>query len=116
MQIQLGEKFQAILQTHSATFFNQYAKYTKKYDFINSMQVAQDIHSTKISDKCGYFRVKNYIYQRNGMIFCGAAAIFSAITMSDFIKDTEIIRKQKRTRYYAWMNDLESYSSFARKY
>ena len=116
MQIQLGEKFQAILQTHSATFFNQYAKYTKKYDFINSMQVAQDIHSTKISDKCGYFRIKNYIYQRNGMIFCGAAAIFSAITMSDFIKDTEIIRKQKRTRYYAWMNDLESYSSFARKY
>ena len=80
------------------------------------MKVAQDIHSTKISDKCEYFRVKNSIYQRNGMIFCGAAAIFSAITMSDFIKDTEVIRKQKRTRYYASMNDLESYISFARKY
>ena len=80
------------------------------------MQVAQDIHSTKISDKCEYFPVKNSIYQRNGIIFCGAVTIFSAITMSDFIKHTGIIRKQKRTRYYASMNDLESYSSFARKY
>ena len=35
--------------------------------------------------------------------------------MSDFTIATEIIRKQKVTRYCTWMNDLESYSSFARK-
>ena len=46
---------------------------------------------------------------------CGATRIFSAITMSDFTIATEIIRKRKMTRYSVWMNDLESYSSFARK-
>ena len=29
--------------------------------------------------------------------------------------ETEIIPKRKMTRYHAWMNDLDSYSSFARK-
>ena len=47
------------------------------------------------------------------MNVCGAIAIFSAITMSDFEIATESIRKGKMTRYYAWMNDLNSYSSFA---
>ena len=49
------------------------------------------------------------------MIVCGAATIFSAITMSDFTIATKIIQRQKITRYCAWMNGLESYSSFARK-
>ena len=49
------------------------------------------------------------------MNVCGVAAIFSAITMSDFTVATGIIRKRKMIRYCAWMNDLESYSSFARK-
>ena len=43
--------------------------------------------------KCGYFCVKNFINQRNYMIVCGAAAIFSAITMSDFIIATKIIQR-----------------------
>ena len=47
------------------------------------------------------------------MNVCGAIAIFSAITMSGFKIATEFIRKGKMTRYYAWMNDLNSYSSFA---
>ena len=47
------------------------------------------------------------------MKVCGAAAIFSAITMCDFKIATEIIQKRKMTRYFAWMNDLDSYSSFA---
>ena len=33
------------------------------------------------------------------MIVSGAAAIFSAIAMSDFTIATEIIRKRKMTRY-----------------
>ena len=45
----------------------------------------------------------------------GAAAIFSTIPMSDFKIATEFIRKRKMTRYCAWINDLESYSSFATK-
>ena len=49
------------------------------------------------------------------MIVCGAAAIFSAITMSNFTIATKIIRRRKMTRYCAWMNDLESYSSPSRK-
>ena len=80
------------------------------------MQVAHEIQPTKSAHKCGSFPVKNYIYQRSSMIVCGAAAIFSAISMSDFTITTEIIRKRKMTRYYAWMNDVESYSSFVRKY
>ena len=47
------------------------------------------------------------------MKVCGAAAIFSAITMCDFKIATEIIQKRKMARYFAWMNDLDSYSSFA---
>ena len=35
--------------------------------------------------------------------------------MSDFKIATEFIETQKMTRYYAWMNDLDSSSSFARK-
>ena len=49
------------------------------------------------------------------MIVCGAAAISSAIVMSDFTLTTDINRKGKLTRYYAWINDLETYSSSARK-
>ena len=63
--------------------------------------------------KCAYFCIKNFINKRNDMKVCGAAAIFSAITMCDFKIATEIIRKRKMTRYFAWMNDLDSYSSFA---
>ena len=49
------------------------------------------------------------------MKVCGAAAIFSLITTSAFKIAAESIRKRKMIRYCAWMNDLESYSSFARK-
>ena len=35
--------------------------------------------------------------------------------MSDFTIAIEIIRKRKMTRYCTWINDLESYSSFASK-
>ena len=35
--------------------------------------------------------------------------------MSDFTIATEIIGKRKMIRYRPWMNDLEPYSSFARK-
>ena len=50
------------------------------------------------------------------MIVCEPATIFFAITMSDFTIAKEIIQKRKMTRYYAWVNDLQSYNSFARKY
>ena len=99
MQIQQGEKFHAISKTHLATFFKQYAKCTKKNDFIKFIQVAHEIRLTKNAHKCGHFRVKSFIYQRNNMIVSGAAAIFSAIAMSDFTIATEIIRKRKMTRY-----------------
>ena len=79
------------------------------------MQVAHEVQSTKSTYKCGYFCVKNFINQRNDVNVCGVAAIFPAITMSGFTITTEIIRKRKMTRYCIWMNDLESYSSFARK-
>ena len=84
-----------ISKTHLATFFKQYAKYTKKKDdFIKSMQVAHEIQSIKSTHKCGYFCVKNFINQRNDMNVSGASAIFSAITMSNFTIATEIIRKR----------------------
>ena len=79
------------------------------------MQVIHENQSTKSADKCAYFCVKNFINQRNDMNVSGAAAIFFAITMFDFKIATEYIRKRKMTRYYAWMNDLDSFSSFARK-
>ena len=47
-----------ISKAHLATFFKQYAKYTKKNrDFIKSMPIAREIQSTKSARKCGYFRV-----------------------------------------------------------
>ena len=49
------------------------------------------------------------------MTVCGIAAIFSPITMLDFTIATKIIQKQKISRNCAFMNGLESYSSFARK-
>ena len=61
------------------------------------------------------FSCKNFINQRNRTIGCGGATIFSAVTMSDFAIATEIIRKRKMNRYFAWINELESYSSFNRK-
>ena len=79
--------------------FQGICKVYKKNDFIKFIQVAHEIGSTKSAHKCGYFRVKSFIYQRNSMIVSGAAAIFSAITMSDFTIATEIIRKRKMTRY-----------------
>ena len=91
-----------ISETHLATFFKQYAKYTKnKYDFIKSMQAAHEIQSTKSPHKCKYFNIKKIINQRNDMIVCGAAAKFSAVTMSDFTIATQIIRKRKMTCYCA---------------
>ena len=50
-----------------------------------------EIHTIKCAHKCRYFRIKSFINERNRMIVCGAAAIFSAITMSDFTIATEII-------------------------
>ena len=101
IHIQQDEKFDAIPETHLATLFKQYAKYMEKnYDVIKSMQVAHEIQSTKsVYVLCAYFCVKNFINERNDMKICWAAAIFSAITMSDFKIATEIIRKRKMTRY-----------------
>ena len=102
------------------------------------MQVSHEIQSTKSAHRCGYFQVKKFlfqrkdmivcgtaaifpamtmsdftiskkvIYQRNDMIVCGAAAIFSAMAMFHFTITTDIIGKGKMNRYYAWMNDWES--------
>ena len=83
----------------------------QRKDFIKFTHVAYEIQWTKSAHRCGYFCVKNFINQRNHMILCGAAAIFFAITMSDFTIATKIIRRRKITRYCAWMNGLESYSS-----
>ena len=49
------------------------------------------------------------------MKVCGAVAIFSLITMSGFKIAAESIQKRKIIRCCTCMNDLESYSSFARK-
>ena len=99
-----------------SNFFQAICKVCEKnFDFIKSTQVVHEIQSTKSVRTCEYFCVKNFIIQRNGMKVCGAAAIFSAITSSDFKIATEVFLKRKMTHYYAWMNDLESYSSFARK-
>ena len=97
MQIQYDEKFHAILETHLATIFKQYEKYTKK----NLYQIhAYEIQWAKSAHKCGYFCVKNFINQRNYVIVRGAAAIFSACTMSDFTIATKIIQRWKMTRYW----------------
>ena len=74
----------------------------KNYDVIKSMQVAHEIQSTKSAHKCAYFCVKNFINERNDMKVCGAAAIFSAITMSDLKIATEIIGKRHVTKL-GWM-------------
>ena len=80
------------------------------------MQVAHKIQSTKSALKYAYFCANNIINQRNNMNFNGATPIFSAITTtSDFKIVTEFIRKRKMTGFYAWMNDLDSSSSFTRK-
>ena len=82
---------------------------------LNPCKVAHEIQLTKSAHKCGYFCVKKFIDQRNDMNVCGAAAVFSAITMSGFTKVAEIIRRLKMMRYCALMNDLEFYSSLTRK-
>ena len=94
--IQQDKKFHAISETHLATFFKQYAKYTKEtMTFIKSVQVVHEIQSTKNAHKCGQFCVKNFINQRNDMNVCGAAAIFSLITMFDFKIATELFENEK---------------------
>ena len=79
------------------------------------MQVAHEIQSTKSAQKCEYFCVKNFINQRDDINVCGVAAVFSAITIDYFTIATKIIGKRKVSCCRAWMNNLESYSSFARK-
>ena len=39
------------------------------------------------------------------MTVCGAPAIFSAITMSDFTIAAKTIQRRKMTRCCAWIND-----------
>ena len=58
--------------------------------------------------KCAYFCVKNVINQTKHMIVCGAAAIFSAIMMSDFTIATKIMRRRKMTRYCPWNHIVRS--------
>ena len=112
----IGREIPRDFEDTFSNFFQAICKICeKKHDFIKSIKVAHEIQSTKSALKCAYFCVKNFINQRNDMNVCGAAPIFSAITMSDFKIATESIRKRKMTRYYAWMNDLDSSSSFARK-
>ena len=79
------------------------------------MQIAREIQSTKSARKCGYFRVKILSIKETGRLAVGVLKLFSAVTMSDFTIATEIIRKRKMNRYCAWINELESYSSFNRK-
>ena len=62
----------------------------QRIDFIKAMHVAYEIQRTKSANKCGHICVKKFINQRNDMILCGAAVIFSAITMSDFTITTKI--------------------------
>ena len=112
----IGREIPRDFEDTFSNFFQAICKiYEKKHDFIKSIKVAHEIQSTKSALKCAYFCVKNFINQRNDMNVCRAAPIFSTITMSDFKIATEFIRKRKMTRYYAWMNDLDSSSSFARK-
>ena len=112
----IGREIPRDFEDTFSNFFQAICKiYEKKHDFIKSIKVAHEIQSTKSALKCAYFCVKNFINQRNDMNICGAAPIFSTITMSDFKIATEFIRKRKMTRYYAWMNDVDSSSSFARK-
>ena len=112
----IGREIPRDFEDTFSNFFQAICKiYEKKHDFIKSIKVSHQIQSTKSALKCAHFCVKNFINQRNDMNVCGAAPIFSAITMSDFKIATESIRKRKMTRYYAWMNDLDSSSSFARK-
>ena len=80
----IGREVPRDFEKSFSNFFKAICKvYKKKYDFIKSMQVAHEIQSTKSAHKCGYFCVKNFINQRNDINVCGAAAIFSAITMSE---------------------------------
>ena len=95
----IGREVPRYFEDTFSNVFQGICKVYKKNDFIKFIQVAHEIGSTKSAHKCGYFRVKSFIYQRNSMIVSGAAAIFSAITMSDFTIATEIIRKRKMTRY-----------------
>ena len=102
-------------KTHLATFFKEYAKHTKiNMTLLNPCKFLMKFNQQEASTNVEIFMWKN-IYQRNDMIVCGAAAISSAIVMSDFTLTTDINRKGKLTRYYAWINDLETYSSSARK-
>ena len=104
----IGREVQRDFEDTFSNFFQAICKaYKKNYHFIKSMQIAHEIQSTKSAHKCGYFCVKKVINRRNDVKVCGAAAIFSAITMSDFKIATEIIRKRKMDRYCVWMNDLE---------
>ena len=80
----IGQEVPWYFEDTFSNTFQPICKVYKKNDFIKSIQVAHEIRSTKSMHRCGYFRVKNFIYQRNSMIVCGAAAIFSAIAMSDF--------------------------------
>ena len=112
----IGREIPRNFQDIFSNFFQAICKvYEKNYDFIKPVQGAYEIQSTKSALKCAYFCVKTFINQRNDINVCGAAPIFSAVTMSDFKIAAEFIQKPKMTRYYAWMNDLDSYSSFARK-
>ena len=95
----IGREVPRYFEDTFSNVFQGICKVYKKNDFIKFIQVAHEIGSTKSAHKCGYFRVKSFIYQRNSMIVSGAAAIFSAITMSDFTIATEIIRKRKMTRH-----------------
>ena len=95
----IGREVPRYFEDTFSNVFQGICKVYKKNDFIKFIQVAHEIGSTKSAHKCGYFRVKSFIYQRNSMIVSGAAAIFSAMTMSDFTIATEIIRKRKMTRY-----------------
>ena len=112
----IGREIPRDFEDTFSNFFQAICKvYEKKSDFIKSMQFVHEIQSTKSAHKCGYFCVKSFINKKDNMNVCGAAAVFFAITISDFTIVTEIIRKRKMTCYCAWMNNLELYSSFARK-
>ena len=81
----IGQEVPRNFEDTFSNFFQAIFKvYEKNYDFIKSMQVSHEIRSTKCVQKCGNFCVKKIVNQRNGLKVCRAAAIFSAITMSDF--------------------------------
>ena len=77
------------------TFSNVFQPiYEKHMTLINPCRLLMKLNQQKHA-QMWIFSCKKMHLSKNGMTVCGAAAIFPAITMSDFTIATEIIRKRK---------------------